>query len=159
MNFLFQRKHKYETHTAIEDVRQRIKSLRKSRWYDVAINFTGNIQEDDSFTLKTKQSLGAFTKGLVKTFVFLEGQLIADNTSTKIDVTVRPNYVVVLLFYVLACFVLYDLYDFVIHVFTTDLLRAGTILIILLFNGFLITRMMNSITNRFEEFMLLGKRD
>lgn len=159
MNILFQRKHKYETHTGIEDVRQRIKSLRKSSWHDVAINLTGKIQEDNSFTLKNKQTLGAFTRGIPKTFVILEGQLTPDNIATTIDVTVRPNYILVLLFYILACIVLYDLYEFIIYDFSTDLLRAGILSIILLFSVFLIKSMMNDITNRFEEFMLLGKRD
>lgn len=158
MNLFFQRKHRYETHSSIEDIRGSIRELRKTRWYDVAINLTGKVEEDNSFQLSRKLGFIGFTKGLPKSFVLIEGQLTENNTATDITITVRCNYLLLFYFYAAFAFLLYDVYAFIESNFTTDPIRPIAISIILLYFTFFIRNQLNRITDSFESYLKVGKR-
>ncbi len=158
MNLFFERKHRYETHTSIEDIRSRIKELRKTSWHDVAVNLTGKVEEDNSFQLSRKLGFIGFTKGLPKSFVLIEGQLTENNTATDITITVRCNYLLLFYFYAAFAFLLYDVYAFIESNFTADPIRPIAISIILLYFTFFIRNQLNRITDSFESYLRIGKR-
>jgi|GEM_PF-1251554 len=158
MNVFFQRKHYYETHTAIEDIRSRLKELRKTSWHDIAVNLTGKVEEDNSFKLENKSGFVFRFGGIPQNTVLIEGNLIEDNTNTNIHITARCNYFLVFLFYLSAAITMYDLYTFLSSNFATDLIRAGILFFFLLFFIFFIRQSLNSITQRFERYLQVGKR-
>ncbi len=158
MNFLFQRNHQYETHTSIEDIRSRIKELRKTSWHDIAVNLTGKVEEDDSFQLSRKLGFTGFTKGLPKNFVLIDGQLTEVNTATTINITVRCNYLLLFYFYAASAFLAYDLYCLLESNFTIDYVRPVVLSLILLYFIFFTRSQLNRITNSFESYLRVGKR-
>lgn len=158
MNFLFERNHKYETHTSIEDIRSMLKELRRTSWHDVAINLTGKLEEDDSFRLARKYSFTGVKIGLPTNYVLLEGQLTEDNNNTNIEVTVRSSRILLFYFYSLLIFLFYDLYRLFESNFTDDYIRSVGIFLILTFFIFQIRNSLNKITNSFERYLQVGKR-
>jgi hypothetical protein len=158
MNILFQRKHFYETHTSIEDIRSRIKELRKTSWHDVAVNLTGKLEEDNSFQLSRKIGFIGFTKGLPKNFVLIDGQLTENKTATDIAITVRCNHLLLLYFYAAFLFLMYDLYTLIENNFATDPVRPIALSVILLYFTFFIRNQLNRITSSFESYLRVGKR-
>jgi len=109
MNLLLVRKYKYRVSRQIDDVIDQIAALTNRKWYDFSENITGRFKEDNTFTLTQKWSF-VYVSGLSNIGpAYLTGKLLAEGDATVIETTLRPNYSLVFILYLLATICLLEL--------------------------------------------------
>jgi hypothetical protein len=100
MNFLFTHTNRYFSHEPIKNVSEKLKELTRKPWYDAAPNLAGRFNSENSFTLTSKWSILSIG-WIERSNAYLRGTLSDYNDGTRIEVSVRPNSVFVILFYAL----------------------------------------------------------
>jgi hypothetical protein len=97
MDIFLTQDHTYIVTKPVETVRFDISKIIDKKWHDFSNNITGVLNTDDSFKLTHKWALGYISGG--GSFIYLNGIIRQENTQTIIDITVRPNIVLVLFSY------------------------------------------------------------
>jgi len=108
MDAFFSFDNKYTVHSPIEHVRSEIKSLIDKPWYDFSGKISGKLNDDDSFKLRPKLSIGfqgiLGSQGIwfAQSPTYITGSLKEENGNTIIEIISRPNFSFIILFYLIA---------------------------------------------------------
>ena len=111
MNLFFHRKYRYEVYDTKEDIRREIKSFLKTSRHEFSNNISGSIKHDGRFRLYPRFSLAADVFGIPFGFAVIDGKLESEQEKTIIKYIVRPPYGLVIVFYLIAFFLLKVLLD------------------------------------------------
>lgn len=98
MDFLFNSKREYKVFAPLDTVRQNITSVITRHWIDFSENLNGNFINDTEFIITPKWSL-AIIRWLERDLTYLKGRLEAVSNQTTITITIRPNSIFVIMFY------------------------------------------------------------
>lgn len=155
MNFLFQQQYRYIVFDPIDHVRSQIESIVRAPWYDIAVNIAGRVSNDNTFKLYPKLSIGFKVFGVSQSLSVITGRLESADAHTNIHIEVRPNYAVLISFYLMLFIFLFKL----IGLFTSEadsewMLVVGFFLLLVLLRS-LIHFSMGRLKNRFERTMLV----
>lgn len=101
MNIFFTTRHQYVVYDSIENVRDEIKSVINRKSLNFSRNLTGRFYSDTEFIATPKWSF-AIIHWIETDLTYLKGKLANDLEKTIIHVTVRPNSIFVILFYIFA---------------------------------------------------------
>jgi hypothetical protein len=158
MNILLERRYKYEVPDSIEKVEAEVKSLIERPWNDFSATFFGEMKAEHSFLLKPKNTFFAIKVfNIPQSLSRVEGNLQEEGDSTIINVLVRPNYLVLFMFYFSTLFFAYQTYALDIR--ALDVLGMIGLLI-----GFVavtiaaILYSMNKLRKRFEKALRIRAR-
>src|SRR5438309_9799532 len=100
MDALFTVKNKYVVHDSLDNVSSELTSILDRRWYDFSENISGKLNEDGSFKLSPKWTLGYLKVfGMSQDMTYLIGTLKEEGSQTIIETITRPNYALVAVFY------------------------------------------------------------
>src|SRR5688572_6328150 len=100
MNILLERRYKYELAESIEQVESEVKSLIERRWSDFSASFSGEMKEEKSFLIKPRNTfllINVFN--MSQSLSRIEGNLQEEGDKTILSLLVRPNYLVLFMFY------------------------------------------------------------
>ena len=157
MHFLSVRKYTYTVDKPIDIVRKDLLSVTDRTKKHFGENMTGTL-DNDHFTFIHEAVLGYFKNDSGKNFVVLKGTLTANDQSTIIETRLQPRVSPLLLFCIIAGFLLSTVIAIATYGFTTDtwfLLSLAFVACLLL--G-LTVYMTNSLKNMFERALGLKGR-
>jgi hypothetical protein len=159
MDAFFTIKNRYVIHNSVDNVRSELSDILDRPWYDFSENMSGRLNEDGTFKLSPKWTLGSLRVfGMSQDMTYLTGALKEHHGKTIIETTTRPNYVLIVAFY-------FPLLLLVVKLFGFDIIE-GTLTQFLVFippvcfvfgvmMGFSVVRL----RNRFERLLQLERRD
>jgi len=75
MNFLLEQKFKHIVLEPLNSVRNQLKSIITTPWYDIAINLAGKILDDGNFRLYSKFSIGFKIFNIPRNIAIITGKL------------------------------------------------------------------------------------
>ncbi|MEP7232983.1 MAG: hypothetical protein ABI691_22175 [Ginsengibacter sp.] len=158
MDIFFNRHYKYHINGTVNDVRNKLAKITENPWSDFSENITGKLNDDNSFKLTHKWSLG-YIRWIENSFAYITGTIKQDGDITVIYTTLRPNSGIVLFFYIFVVLFLCELVG--IH----TMLEAPKIFILFFIPFFdlilfgLMFMMTNGLINRFEKILQLQKKE
>jgi hypothetical protein len=160
MDVFFTIKNKYVAHDSLDNVSSELASILDRRWYDFSENISGQVNEDGTFKLSPKWTLGSLKVfGMLQDMTYLIGTLKEDSDKTVIEITTRPNYALIVAFYFPLLLLLMKMFGFNIFIegtLTQLLLVIPTVCFALaLIMVFSVIRL----RNRFERLMQLAHLD
>lgn len=153
MNPLFEQKYCYIVFEPVDNVRSQLKSILKTPWYDITVNLTGKVSNDNTFKLYPKLSMGVKVFGVVQSVAVLTGRLEPASGQTNIVVEVRPNHALLLAFYLVLLILILKLAGMFISRTGDGWIMAVALFFMLLFIRSLIHFSMGRLKNRFERVM------
>lgn len=156
MDAFFTIKNKYVVHDNVDAISSELSSILDRRWYDFTENISGRLNEDGTFKLSPKWTLGSLKVfGMLQDMTYLIGTLKEHGDKTIIETTTRPNYALIAAFY-------FPLLLLLLKIFGLDIFIEGTLtqllLVIPVVCSFLALIMVFSVIrlrNRFERLMQL----
>jgi hypothetical protein len=151
----FEQRYKYIVFEPVDSVRSQLKSIVKSPWYDIAINLSGKVFEDNTFKLYSKMGMGIKVFGMVQEVAMISGRLEPNLQQTNIQIEVKPTQLVLLAFYVILFIFLIKLLGLFIWNTQQDWAIVIASFLVLIFIRSLIHFSMGQLKNRFERTMLL----
>lgn len=111
MNFLFSRTYKYTINKPIDNVLQDFSKVANKKWTDFSENIKGTLYDDNTFKFTHKWTLGymhgIFGNGLAT----IKGSINNNGQNTVIEITLRPNFGLVLFIYMIAIIFLYGIFN------------------------------------------------
>lgn len=126
MDAFFTIKKQYVVHDNVDTVSSELSSILRRRWYDFNENISGRLNEDGTFKLSPKWTLGSLKVfGMLQDMTYLIGTLKEDGDKTIIETTTRPNYALVAAFY-------FPLLLLLIKIFGLDIFIEGSLTQLLL---------------------------
>lgn len=160
MDPFFTVKNRYIVNDKLDEVRSELTHLLDRRWYDFSENISGRVNEDWSFRLYPKWTLGYLNVfGMSQNMTYLIGTLKEDGNKTVIETTTRPNYALIVAFY-------FPILLLILKVFGFNIFIEGTLTQLLLVIPavcFVLAAIMVfsvlSLRNRFERLMQLEHLD
>ena len=158
MDILFTRRYKYTTHNSVDDVRTQIESILDRRWYDFSVNITGLFKTNGSFTLTHKWSL-AIIRWIETSPAYLNGTLSSEGNKTIMQISLRPNSLFVILFYLMTILFLFELFGGSLFVGQS---KSFSLLFFALFSVILFGMMQLftiGLRNRFERILHLRRHE
>lgn len=155
MNLFLEQKYKYIVFEPVENVRSQLKSIVKTPWYDLAVNLAGRVNEDNTFQLHSKLSMGINVIGTMQNFVLLAGKLEQQKERTQINIEVRPNYSVLFAFYLILLIFIFKLVEVFISNMFSDWMLAIFLFLFIVFVRSLIYFSIGQLKNRFEKTLLI----
>lgn len=148
MNLLFEQNYKYIVFDPIENLRLQLKSITKTPWYDLQVNLSGKLYEDDKFKLYSK-----FPFGPGKVIAVIYGKLeLLENSQTAINISVRPRNRALIIFYFIAMLFLFELFSSLNSDPQEWALTIAYFITLIILRS-LIYSTTNSLKNRFERIM------
>jgi hypothetical protein len=158
MNAFFTIRNTYLVDDSIDNVSSMIAGLLDRRWYDFSENISGKLQDDGSFKLSPKWTLGFLSVfGMSQDMTYLIGQIKQEGNETIIATSTRPNYALVAAFYL-------PLVMLFIKAFGLDIFIQGTwpqLLLVIPMPCFVLAMIMVfsvfRLRNRFERLMQLER--
>jgi hypothetical protein len=158
MNFLLVRKYRYVAPKSIDDVIEDFGRITNQKWYDFSENIHGRLNPDNTFWLTEKWSF-VYIQGLPYNYLsYINGKLQKDNTNTIIEISLRPNFILVFFLYLIGLFFVLELTGVKIMAETPIIL---TILGLLSFEFILFSIAListNRLRNRFERILQLQRQ-
>lgn len=150
MNFLFEQNYRYIVFEPVENLKLQLKSITRTPWYDLKVNLSGSVSEDNTFELYSK-----FPFGPNKIFAIISGKLEAnEDGQTSINITVRPRNGPLIIFYFMLVLFLMELFSSVNSDPPEWTMTIGYS-IALIFFRILFHFTTQSLKNRFERIMLI----
>ena len=117
MDAFFIIKNKCIVHDSVDNVSSELSSILDRRWYDFYENISGRLNEDGTFKLSPKWTLGSLKVfGMLQDMTYLIGTLKEDGDKTIIETTTRPNYALIAAFYFPLLLLLKKLFGFDIFI-------------------------------------------
>jgi hypothetical protein len=154
MNLTLAHNYTYILFAPLEEVRNQLRSITKTPWYDLAVNISGKIADNNSFILYPKFSLSIEVFSMPQSVAILTGQLQAqDKEQTVLLVEVRPNHAVLIVFYLLVFGFVLNLAN--VFLYSTEVRWIITVILFILVMNFrsLIQFSIYRLRNRFERIM------
>ena len=155
MNLLFDQKYQYTVFEPVNYVQSKLKSIVKTPWYDIDINLAGKVLDNNTFQLYSKLSMGVKVFGVIQSVAIIKGSLEPKNEQTNIHVDIKPNYLVLGAFYVIALIFLFMLFGLFTSITEYSWVVVAGLLFLLVFIRSLIYFSIGQLKNRFERIMLL----
>lgn len=155
MSLQLEQKYKYIVFEPVDSVRSQLKSIAKSPWYDISINLSGKVFEDNTFKLYSKLEMGIKVFGMVRNVAMISGKFEADLQQTNIQIEVKPTPLVLLAFYVMSFILLIKLFGLLVWNTQQDWTVVIGLFFILFFVRSLIHFSIGRLKNRFERIMLV----
>jgi hypothetical protein len=159
MSPLFEQKYRYIVLEPIDTVRSQLRTILKTPWYDIAINLAGKVSDNTTCKLYPKLFLGFEVFGVVQSVAIITGSLEPHGEQTNINIEVRANYAVLLVFYLLLFIVLLKLVGLFISNTESEWILVAALLFILIFIRSLIHFSIGTLKNRFERTMSVHPED
>jgi hypothetical protein len=156
MDAFFSIKNRYIVNDTFDSVHEQIKSILER--YDFSENISGKLNDDGTFKLSPRWSLGYLTVfGILQKFTYLNGTVTEEKGKTIIETTARPNYAIVTAFYLMVFVLVAKLIGINTFIRGTlgEMLLAFPILCIVL-AGLMVFGAVR-IRNRFERLMQLSR--
>src|SRR5215467_13503654 len=100
MDIFFNRRYTYLINDSIENVRENLQSITNRKWLDFSDNISGSISLNGNYVFTQKWSL--ITTNGVGMPASLGVKPIEENDRTKMQTILKPNAILVLLFYLIA---------------------------------------------------------
>lgn len=149
-----EQKYTYVVFKHIDTIRDELVSIIKTPWYDVAVNLSGKMPDENTYIFYSKMSLGI---SFLQTFPLsiIKAKLEAESEEqSKICATVRPHNAFLFMFYILILLFILQLVD------TLTFEAAGWTILILLFLSLIFLRSLihfsiGRLKNRFERTLLI----
>ena len=155
MNLSFGQEYKYIVFEPVDMVRSQLKSITRTPWYDVAINLSGKVFDDNRFKLYSKMSMGIQVFGLIQDIVVITGQLESEHGKTNIHVKIGPSDLVLAAFYVISFIFLFEAISLFMSSHLDRWIMVVGLFFLLVFMRSLIYFSAGRLKNRFERIMLL----
>ncbi|HWI89750.1 MAG TPA: hypothetical protein VNT20_00690 [Flavisolibacter sp.] len=160
MDAFFTIKNKYVVHDSVDKISSELSNILDRRWYDFSENILGRLNEDGTFKLSPKWTLGSLKVfGMLQDMTYLIGALKKEDDKTIIETTTRPNYALIVAFYFPLLLLLAKLFGFDIFIegtLTQLLLVIPAVCFVLaVIMAFSVVRL----RNRFERLMQLEHLD
>jgi hypothetical protein len=154
MKILFRQKYKYQLQLSQEQAEKKLRYITTRRFEDYSIDVVGSFGNDGRFELMNKWGL-TNTELIENRRAYLEGNLASNERGTFLEVSLRPNIVFVVAFYIALLLLLCEL----LSVSLIPFLSPGIKIICLaFFKLFLLAIMIfsvNELKKRFERLMQL----
>lgn len=131
MSPLFEQRYRYIVFEPVDSVRSQLKSILKTPWYDIAINLAGRVSNDNTFKLYPKFSMGIEVFGVIQSVAVLTGRFEPADGQTNILVEVRPNYGLLIVFYLVLLILILKLVGMFISRTADDWILSVALLLIL----------------------------
>jgi hypothetical protein len=101
MNFTFSFRNKYTVNRSLADIRNAIETVSNKKWHDFSENLSAELIGKRRFEFTPKWSFGTLkVGGMHQDFTYVYGTLMEDNGQTVITLNSRPNYALVIVFYI-----------------------------------------------------------
>lgn len=160
MDVFFTIKNRYVVHESLDNVSSTLANIIGRRWYGFSENISGQVNEDGTFKLSPKWTLGSLKVfGMLQDMTYLIGTLKENSNKTVIQTATRPNYALIVAFYFPLLLLLIKMLGFNIFIEGTLkqlLLVIPTVCFVLaLIMVFSVIRL----RNRFERLMQLKHLD
>lgn len=153
MNTLLSEKYVYTIFEPLDQVISYLKSITKTSWYDIEVNLTGKVNEDNTFELYPKLSFAFGVFNLSPYTAIIIGSLEKQgNEGTTICAEIRPSYIVLLALYLILILLVVKLVN--LFIFNgNDWPGTLVLCIILVFMRGLIHFSIRRLKTRFERIM------
>ena len=155
MNPLLEQKYKYALMEPVDQVRSQLKSILQTPWYDLAINLSGRVSEDNTFKFKPKFSFGIEVFGMVRSAAVITGKLEPNGEQTIMQLEVRPNHFFLLAFYLVLFIFIFKLFELFTSATESDWILVAALFFFMIFFRSLIHFSMGRLKNRFERTLLI----
>ncbi|RTL58736.1 MAG: hypothetical protein EKK37_10440 [Sphingobacteriales bacterium] len=159
MDILLTRKYKYTISDSIDSVRNDFGKITKGRWFDFSNNITGTLNDDNTFKLTHKWTLGYIRGFGGNSFAYLKGNITTEDNKTIINVTLRPNITLTFFFYFISILFLCELFGIKTMLQGPRLQLIFTLLLFVFIIGGLMLMMTNGLRNRFERILQLTRQE
>ena len=159
MSPLFEQKYRYIVFEPVDSVQSQLNSILKTPWYDIAVNLAGRVSKDNTFKLYPKLSLGVEVFGVIQSVSVITGRIETEGEQTHINVQVRPNYAVLLAFYLILLIFIFKVIGLFTSSTESDWILVAALFMILIFIRSLIHFSMGRLKNRFERTMSVHPED
>jgi hypothetical protein len=153
MSPLFEQRYRYIVFEPVDSVRSQLKSILKTPWYDIAVNLAGKVSNDNTFKLYPKLSMGIGIFGIGQSVSVVTGRLEPGDGQTNIIIEIRPNYALLLVFYLILLIFLLKLVGLFNSNSESDWILVGAMFFILIFIRSLIHFSIGRMKTRFERTM------
>jgi hypothetical protein len=109
MNFLFENTYRYRVHNSVEGTLQDLKSVIQSNttWYDLSVNLTGSVNEDNTFRFRPKFTWGPGS-GYFNAYAFGKGKIRPEGDGVIIDIKIGPSRWVTFVYYLCVLLLLFQ---------------------------------------------------
>lgn len=154
MDLLFSSKFRYTKYETLERVREEFKHATRRRIFDFPENISGKLQDDDHFQFTHAWSF-SFIRGFETNPAYINGFLKSEETKTRIYISVRPNISFILLFYALAFFFIYRLFQENVFVDEDSIILQLILLFFIAMIYSIIKATTNGLRRNFERMFLL----
>jgi hypothetical protein len=155
MKILFKQKYNYQLQLSQEQAEKKLRYITTRRFEDYSIDVVGSFGNDGKFELMNKWGL-TNTELVENRRAYLEGNLISNERGTFLEVSLRPNIVFIVAFYISLLLLLCELLSVsLIPFFSTGI----KIICLASFNMLLLAVMIlsvNELKKRFEKLMQLN---
>ena len=113
MNLFLEQRYQYIVLAQVDQVRSQLKAITKTPWYDISVNLGGTVNDDYTFKLYSKLSLGIEVFNMPQNTAIITGKLeTQQDEQTIIYAEVRPNYFVLFALYLILVMFVFKLVDF-----------------------------------------------
>ena len=154
--YLFKRKHTYHGPEPVDETHRLLRRIITRRFDDFSVDVIGGLGPDGSFALTHKWGI-IKTKWPENRPAYLKGRLQPKEKDTMIEVTIRPNIMLISLFYVFGFIFLFELSGMENFIPCPWLLKVSIPLVINMVIFMMITSSISGLRKRFERQMRLGK--
>ena len=156
MNFFLAKQYDYIVLKEVNEVRSRLESITRTPWYDITVNLSGKVSDDNTFKLFTKLSFGIQVFNVSGKTAILTGLLEPHGEQqTIIHTELRPNYALLTVLY----FILIIFFFKLITSFNSGSMQGWIEIALLAFMLLALRSVihfsMGRLKNRFEKFMLI----
>ena len=153
MSPFLEKKYNYTVFETIDNVRNQLKSIVKTPWYDIAINFRGRVFDNNTFKLYSKMAIGFSYFGMAKNTAMITGKLESNHEQTNIQIEIKPTIFALLAFYVMLFILIFKLFDLFIHRTQEDWIIIVGLFFLLIILRSVIYFSIGTLKNRFERVM------
>jgi hypothetical protein len=99
MNLLFHHKQTYVVNQPVEEMQSRLRWIVTRRWEDYSMDLVGRLYQEGKFSLRSKWPL-VNIEWIDNNPGYIRGVIAASSEGTEIKMVIRPNKILVALFYI-----------------------------------------------------------
>jgi len=154
MKVFFWQEYSYQLALTQEQVEKKLRYITNRRFEDYSVDLVGSLDSNGKFELMNKWGL-TDVEWLGNRRAYLQGRIVSDEQGTRLHVSLRPNLVLILVFYVSLALLICELTGVSLIPFFS---AATKIFCLSILNVLLLATMFYSLTRlkqRFEALMQL----
>ena len=101
MDIFLRKDYSYNVEGSYDSNKMRIEGLLNSKWFYTSRSYSGEVNEDGTFSFRQKISFLEFNMSKQGKISYINGALKQNGDGTTIDITIRPNMGLLLIMYLL----------------------------------------------------------